>query len=425
MVDVTSFLLRWLYLSKLVQDVAEMQTLPYQPSQVPGSQPQATVHNPIQPPPPGAQTTTVAMPPSKKEEEQAWKDHCLRGILSYPPGTQRLYALDSLRLELVQQLAHHLRSSDHSIKRYSMYCHRKENAIDISSVIDEDPYLDADLEIVRAFEAATSVKDVEATDDDAETAMTTTSTEDGSNEAVLVISEEGANVMESESTESSGDEASFIEENEADVPSEEVLEHAYESLANFRDYLPQLVSAVLMSPGALQPNLLDPVQKFRRLLLTRCLQDANWGIELCWLLEAEVGRAWKTLFEHRQQTGRRLIIVLPAEKAAVLAKIGTAKRAAFELLQDAEQATAYGYTFPPQNLDGSKLPLVDPDLEPSPARLPSSLSLRRCSHFGDTMHFIDRLTQISLDLRLVPTIQRQVSDVYAWRFSDMLVTTTF
>jgi len=33
-------------------------------------------------------------------------------------------------------------------------------------------------------------------------------------------------------------------------------------------------------------------------------------------------------------------------------------------------------------------------------------SMQRCSHFGDTMHFIDRLSQISLDLRLVPVCRR-------------------
>jgi hypothetical protein len=259
---------------------------------------------------------------------------------------------------------------------------------DEAATTGDDPYHDADLEIVRAFEEATSttneVDQEEAPQSDGKS----------SGDAVLVISEEGANVMDSY-----GEEAELV----VDIPSEIDLGYSFASLANFRDYLPQLVAAVLSSPGALQPALLDPIEKLRRLLLTRCLQDANWGIELCWLLEAEVGRAWKTLFEHRQQTGRRLIIVLPAEKAAVLAKIGTAKRAAFELLQDAEQATAYGFMYPsygPQT--------IDPDLEPSPARLPSSLSLRRCSHFGDTMHFIDRLTQISLDLRMVPTIQRHV-----------------
>jgi hypothetical protein len=425
MVDVTSFLLRWLYLSNLVRDVAEIQTLPYQPMQ---SQYPHNVDGVIH----AAQHTRNMMNPqlapempmatTPRDPEEEWKDQCLRGILSYPPGTQRMYAMDSLRLDLVQQLARHLRASDSSVKRYSTYCHRIEGSGSAATVdLDDDPYLDADLEIVRAFEQATSVKDhIDDDKDDAAAAKR----EAGSKEAVLVISHEGANVLDSdhnvtlaeqpdERMEQTAPTATTTITAEDLIPTEDELDHAYSSLANFRDYLPQLMSAVLMSPGALQPALLDPVQKFRRMLLTRCLQDANWGIELCWLLEAEVGRAWKTLFEHRQQTGRRLIIVLPAEKAAVLAKIGTAKRAAFELLQDAEQATAYGYgyTFPSQQQhhpDG-RTSNVDPDLEPNPTRLPSSLSLRRCSHFGDTMHFIDRLTQISLNLRMVPTIQRRVS----------------
>jgi len=413
MVDVTSFLLRWLYLSNLVRDVAEIQTLPYQPMQMQSSSQyphnvNGVIHAALQSRNdinPQLAPITARSPVSDPEEE--WKDRCLRGILSYPPGTQRMYAMDTLRLELVQQFARHLRASDSTVKRYSTYCHRIENNAVVDRPIDDDddPYLDADLEIVRAFEQATSVDHQSE-----ETAMD----DDGSNkEAVLVISDEGANVIDSDCNvtlvkpeePTKHTTATQTQTLDDEIPSEDELEHAYSSLANFRDYLPQLMSAVLMSPGSLQPALLDPVQKFRRMLMTRCLQDANWGIELCWLLEAEVGRAWKTLFEHRQQTGRRLIIVLPAEKAAVLAKIGTAKRAAFELLQDAEQATAYGYgyTFPSQPGIASN---VDPDLEPNPARLPSSLSLRRCSHFGDTMHFIDRLTQISLDLRMVPTIQR-------------------
>lgn len=385
MVEVTSFLLRWLYLSNMVRDVAEIQTLPYQPMQSQYHSHGGVIHEALPSQPPQPRNVIEAHVRNLEEE---WKDRCLRGVLSYPPGTQRLYAMDSLRLELVQQLAHHLRSSDNTVKRYSTYSHRIENTVDMSHV-DEDPYLDADLEIVRAFEQATSMK--EETDE--------TAKEDGGKEAMLVITGEGANVLDSNNSE----DTTRTEEKEEGVPSEGELENAYKSLATFRDYLPQLLSSVLMSPGALQPALLDPVQKLRRVLLTRCLQDANWGIELCWLMEAEVGRAWKILFEHRQQTGRRLIIVLPAEKAAVLAQIGTAKRAAFELLQDAEQATAYGYTFPSH--DGTSS-IVDPDLEPSPARLPSSLSLRRCSHYGDTMHFLDRLTQISLDLRMFPTVQR-------------------
>ena len=215
------------------------------------------------------------------------------------------------------------------------------------------------------------------------------------------------------------------------------------TLRHVRDYLPQLVSAVLKSPPASYPNLLNPTQKLRRLIVQRCMEDANWGIDMCWLLEAEVGRAWKTLFEHRQQTGKRLIVVLPAEKAAVLAKIGTEKRDAFDLLQDSEQATAYGYTVSMeedwqyhQYHDGTQYSRpqtyheqqqqqyqrmmvqqqhlqphhhVADEAESIPPRLPSSLSLRRCSHFGDTMHFIDRLTQTSLDLRQVPVMHRHVS----------------
>jgi hypothetical protein len=400
MVDATRFLLRWLYLSSMVRDVAEIQTLPYQPIQtqytaIAGHYDMAASqdfhsHTPVQQQQQQQQQHAM-MEPHTRDPEDEWKDRCLRGVLSFPPGTQRLFALDTLRLELVQQLAHHLRAADSTVKQYSAHCHRIENTLDITQSND-DPFLDADLEIVRAFEQATSENE------DIHEALN----EESVKEAVLVISEEGANILDS----SSPEDTSHTTENDQAVPSEAELSTAFASLATFRDYLPQLMSAVLMSPKALQPALLNPVLKLRNVLLTRCLQDANWGIELCWLLEAEVGRAWKTLFEHRQQTGRRLIVVLPAEKAAVLAQIGTAKRAAFELLQEAEQATAYGYTF--QSYDGVSS-TIDPDLEPCPSRLPSSLSLRRCSHYGDTMHFIDRLTQISLNLRLLHPAERHVS----------------
>ena len=116
------------------------------------------------------------------------------------------------------------------------------------------------------------------------------------------------------------------------------------TIRTVRDYLPQLVSVVLKSPPPFESRLLNPIDKLRQVIVDRCVEDANWGVELCWLLEAEVGRTWKKLFEHRQQTGRRLIVVLPAEKAAVLAKIGNEKREAFDWLQDSEQATAYGHT---------------------------------------------------------------------------------
>lgn len=189
---------------------------------------------------------------------------------------------------------------------------------------------------------------------------------------------------------------------------------AKQSLLLFRSYLPQLVATVLKSPPSFDLRIADPIQQLRTLLLARCVQDPSMGIELCWLLEAEVGRTWKTLFEHREkQSGRRLIIVLPADKAVVLAQIGMEKRDAFDLLQDTEQATAYGYT---ESLLLDQQPNSDSDLADYDGhvdyfasdltKLPSSLSLRRCSHFGDAMQFIDRLSKISSDLRMVPCQHR-------------------
>jgi phosphatidylinositol 4-kinase len=394
MIDVTGFLLRWLYLCNLVRDIAEIQTLPYSPIHV---DQYSTI---LQPTPPQGY---VQEDPYLRQQQQQhltsgpgnthaeWKDQFLRGIISYPPGTQRLYAIDALRLELIQKFAKHLRDCDTTLSIYAKHCRHRE-AMRQQLLEDADPYLDADLEIVRAFERATMRDD---DDDDHDSDESTDS-------AVLIISKDGTNVIAAENESNVKEQAPVSKDGET-IPTQQALEEAYRNLADFRDYLPQLVASVLKSPPAFQPSLLDPIQKLRRFLLTRCLQDANWGIELCWLLEAEVGRAWKTLFEHRQQTGKRLIVVLPAEKAAVLAKIGMEKRDAFDLLQDAEQATAYGYTIPSPTTnweDGGD------DSEPKPARLPSSLSLRRCSHFGDTMHFIDRLTQISMDLRMVPQLLR-------------------
>ena len=168
-----------------------------------------------------------------------------------------------------------------------------------------------------------------------------------------------------------------------------------------KEYLPQLLAAALHSPPALT-NDLDPMSTLRSLLIDRCLIDPDLGIALCWLLEAEVGRKWKELFEHRQRTGRRLILVAPADKAAALVKIGVEKSSAFDLLQDAEQATAFGSHMPE-----SAHATDDQSSEvPTPPSLPASLSQRRCSHYGDTMHFLDKLTQISLDLGGVPALQR-------------------
>ena len=358
-----------------------------------------------------------------------------------------------------------------------------------------DPFLDADLEIIRAFREAT-LRDLENGMDgllSTSSSATDNNVEDGNDveieinhhrdtrndgdkvqigssdgdgeQAVLVISPGSSTTQIQRSQQSTGrsntggtanDLQSRHQPNEqtsshhqhndqnndshdsdyndyGDYITEEQLKQSHALLLETCEYLPQLVSAILHSPPALlahqnHQHHLDPLSTLRRLLITRCVRDPNLGIALCWLLEAEVGRAWKTLFEHRQQTGRRLIVVLPAEKAAVIAKIGTEKRSAFDLLQDVESATAYGMfeNGPGGTRDGSGIGMDYNERMTgegvvagtligsgslsslySTPRLPASLSLRRCSHFGDTMHFIDRLTQISLDLRLVPSLQRK------------------
>ena len=423
MLDVTTFLTRWLYVCNMVRDVADIQSLPHTPLHTHHHHPTHVHHNPsyhhqhqnvpLHTPPSPQQhhlpqnngAVVASQQPSGPHHssalvDQEWNDYCVRGVVSYPSGSQRLYAMDAIRLELVQKLSQRLKLSDDVLHQFATSCHRQREIHDNDVSEEEDPYLDADVEIIKAFEQATNTNEQEDN----------TTIQD---EAALVITKNGTDWVQSSSSSSSSSSTSSQRSSKTsllqeDIPDPKVVDEAYRTARDLTDYLPQLVAAVLKSPPAFQPQLMDPMRKLRRLLLTRCLQDANWGIELCWLLEADVGRAWKTLFEHRQQTGRRLIVVLPAEKAAVLAKIGTEKREAFDLLQDAEQATAYGYTF--QNVYDTTHHTTpqsfESHVEPTPPKLPSSLSLRRCSHFGDTMHFIDKLTQISLDLRMVPAIRR-------------------
>lgn len=387
MFDVTSFLMRWLFLCNLVRDVAEIQTLPFNPQQAHLQHVEHSASNPV-------------------SYEEEWRDHCLRGILSYPPGTQRLLVMDAMRAEIVNKLSTALRGADEVLQRHEDACRKRreqqqsslmstKQIYNSSLKVKDDPFFDADMEIIKAFERETLIEN------------------QSDREAMLVIANNST-----EDTDQPPKETQLFPHSKPSlgnrglvVPTPAEVEDAQRTIRTVRDYLPQLVSMVLRSPAAFEPNLLDPIDRLRNLIIQRCVDDANWGVDMCWLLEAEVGRAWKTLFEHRQQTGRRLIVVLPAEKAAVLAKIGTEKREAFDLLQDAEQATAYGNTvsmseefFYQRHNYGPK------ENEHGPRkRLPSSLSLRRCSHFGDTMHFIDRLTKISLDLRQVPTIHRHVS----------------
>lgn len=381
MLDVVTFLMRWLFLSNLLRDVAEIQTLP-QTHQAPPA--------PVDP---------TQIPPQYWESH--WRDLCLRGILSCPPGNQRLLTIDAFRVELVQQLAQTIRDDTDVIQRaqrqrgrHRIHNHQEEDKEnkspqEIDDSDEDDPYRDADLEIIKALE---SMDDDSEEKEANELSQSVAWLKSKNSDAFLSISEQG-NVNASPEQQNKSNRPEPV------IPPQRIAQAA-RSMQQTRDYLPQLVAAVLKSPPATNPSLANPVQRLRQVLLDRCLQDPSWGIEMCWLLEAEVGRAWKTLFEHRQQTGRRLIVVLPAEKAAVLAKIGSEKHEAFDLLQDAEQATAYGY-----RMDE---PIVDayPSIPTEERRLPSSLSLRRCSHFGDTMHFIDRLTKLSLDLRNVPEVNR-------------------
>mmetsp|Transcript_12485 Transcript_12485/g.26986 ORF Transcript_12485/g.26986 Transcript_12485/m.26986 type:complete len:1097 (+) Transcript_12485:435-3725(+) len=323
------------------------------------------------------------------DEETEWRHRALRYVAAYPPGVARLYALDGLRLELVHQLRRAMGEADEigagsatkgvlgdgglkwGLKRRRAALQDDRTSINMGTDdqhgVDTDADLDADNGISQEFEAATAPEEGFASDEEDAEAPDALA---GSNEE----REEAAQSLRLES----------------------------------REYLPQLVAAVLHSPPPLtDASNLNPQSALRSLLVDRCLIDPNLGIELCWLLEAEVGRTWKTLFEHRQRTGRRLIVVLPAEKAAVLAKIGTEKKAAFDLLQDAEQGTAFGCLTPGSDRGHDAPPTgIDGDAPSSPPRLPASLSQRRCSHYGDTMHFLDQLTQVSLDLRRVPALQR-------------------
>jgi phosphatidylinositol 4-kinase len=390
MFDITTFLIRWFFLSNLARDVAELQTLPAQPF----------IHH--------QSAFPYHLP--KHQQEEIWRDHCIRGILSYPPGTQRLMVMDALRVELVQHLHRTLKDSENTMSQLQLTKTQEGGAPHANpsktGAHKDDPFLDADTEILRHFGEDFS------SDDDTSKAPSVSS----QRQAKLILSRDSTKVMDDDLSgdETNGSRSDIMDPVKANAPTvvtprlppQAQVQRAICCMRDIRDYLPQIVAAVLKSPPAFTPGLADPVQKLRMLILHLCQVDPSWGVELCWLLEAEVGRAWKTLFEHRQQTGRRLIVVLPAEKAAVLAKIGTERREAFDLLQDAEQATAYGYN--PMGPDKENPDGDTPDEVIGHPQLPSSLSLRRCSHFGDAMHFIDRLTKISLDLRKLPLSQREM-----------------
>ena len=335
---VSNFLLRWLYIQSLIDE----KTLITAPNAY------TYPNNPLQ------QQYTDDSVVSSAEHLSRYKVNCRQALLMFRPGYDRLRALDSERLSCVSILFKEFEDANRVIKQY--YATEESNSIPIEN--DEN---DIDLDAITAWHNKTSHNDL--------------------------LNSKVRNLPNAEAS---------------SKPSEKDINHAKAVLTEARECLPQLVSLLLHSTPALTSNCVDPIQELRSLLIHSCLEDPTMGIELCWLLEAEVGRAWKTLFEHKDRTGRRLIVVLPHDKARALAKIGTEKRNAFDLLQDSEMATAfgvapdYGATQNSGNTFGHQT-----------SKLPSSISETRCAYFGDTMHFIDRLTQVSLDLRMVPVLQRK------------------
>ncbi|KAL7556800.1 hypothetical protein ACA910_005237 [Epithemia clementina (nom. ined.)] len=419
MFDVTTFLMRWMFLSNILRNVAEIQTFPQQ--QVPHPQPPPTPSLPQQQKHVGQDAILL---------ENHWRNNCLQTILSYPPGKHRLLIVDAYRIELVQRLAHSLTLAQECLRRHTVLRissdqertdnqddnHRdKQRSKEYAHSMDPD----ADLEVLQAMQQRSQSQ--EHVQSAAEESLRPTfvsashSDMDKSDEMPLPGQPPtNQSVPTPTQVEEQMTQPHQVAHN-LPIPPGITPALARERLKQIREYLPQLVSAVLKCPPAVDPSIANPIHLLRQLLLNRCAQDPSWGIELCWLLEADVGRAWKALLEHPQRTGRRLLVILPAEKAAVLAKLGQEKSAAFDLLQGAEQATAFGYSnivepFLSSYADPSAAATEQNSyniLSPLEPRLPSSLSQRRCAHFGDTMHFVDRLTKLSLDLRRVPKAERE------------------
>eukprot|EP00557_Chaetoceros_sp_GSL56_P007830 CAMPEP_0176506198 /NCGR_PEP_ID=MMETSP0200_2-20121128/16904_1 /TAXON_ID=947934 /ORGANISM="Chaetoceros sp., Strain GSL56" /LENGTH=1056 /DNA_ID=CAMNT_0017905811 /DNA_START=322 /DNA_END=3489 /DNA_ORIENTATION=- len=367
--------------------------------------------------------------PNHVDTEREWKRKILQTVALYPPGSLRLLALDTLRLEIVHEFARELHNADQIVQEY----HTLRKSRDY---LGDHQYRSSDIDrLVRDGESGDGVDVIfqKATMVDLSDELCSKTNNDEENELKDLALSADNEIKVVQDKNESRPEISHIPQPRDDsrhlLPEKDAYDRRIHDLEpqvmtalalqrETREYLPQLVSAILHSPAPLTQSTmytphLNPLSTLRRLLLTRCVRDPNLGIELCWLLEAEVGRAWKSLFEHRQQTGRRLIIVLPADRAAAIQQIGLEKRAAFDLLQDVESATAYGvyggegyaeegWSDPEGSFNHDDDVHADTSDLYSTARLPASLSFKRCSHFGDTMHFIDLLTKISLDLRMCP-----------------------
>ncbi|KAL7538463.1 hypothetical protein ACHAXR_008573 [Thalassiosira sp. AJA248-18] len=387
MVQVTNFLLRWLFLCRLVDDRAEVQTWPYRrpgyydhppsssaqqhheppppPQHHPPNSPQQQQHHSQQPP---SHTTTTT--PQKRSSNiiinddndnmdiPTYRESVIRSLTSYPPGSsERLHRLEELRLEVVREFAQRLVHADEVIRWGALLGGNHEqqqqqqqhanNNVDLkenenvhdeimkegSGGNDNDGMFDSRLDVVDA-----------SIQDDFQQFM---------QQEHSILSQEGgkqhhhhSNLWKrwhflrghhehDDNAAITDDESSLSSSSSSKQHHHNPLQHqtptqittslttAHKLLTETREFLPQLVSTVLHSPPALLPETLlpDPISSLRSLLIHRCQTTPSLGIELCWLLEAEVGRKWKALFEHRQQTGKRLILIVQADIAAAIATI--------------------------------------------------------------------------------------------------------
>ena len=331
-----------------------------------------------------------------------YRESIIRSLTSHPPGsTERLQRLDELRLQAVRDFARRLMYAD-EVVRYGALKRRwdgNDKAIaDADDSIDMDD-LDADVSIQNELDAFLKKerRDHKETDLWHRWNGIDRNEQKSEQNSVLNHPPKVSNDL-------------FLGKTQQQIQT--TISSAQQLLSETRSFLPQLVSTVLHSPPALSHNTADPISSLRSLLIRRCQIDPSLGIELCWLLEAEVGRKWKALFEHRQQTGKRLILIVQADIAQAIATIGAEKASAFNLLQDAEMATAFGVERRYESSDGGGVmngmaSYHTQSNEDTAPKLPKAISDLRCRHFGDSMHFVDRLTQISLDLRHVPPVHRR------------------
>jgi len=471
----SQFLLRWLFIDKLLHDRAEIQSIPYTPhmpstidsyDQFNHRMSHSMDNNPsehnyqqnIHPSYPsshhGANAQFNEHVQSLRDIDEEWKIKALHGIALYPPGMSRLLALDSLRLEIVHDIAKSIYEADellqlvdtdsrddHPTKSSNQRGIGEGDGKILSAFNpDERKILSQDSQIQTDFEKTKST--ISEDKDKTTGASIQTKGDDpmGQNMGLEMMT---PTVDHLQGTRTEKNQQIGIGRNRQDRSATPLLvekvRHAKALLQEITEYLPQLISISLhSSPSLKHPSLrhLDPLKILRILLINRCIKDPHLGIKVCWLLEAELGRAWKTLFEHRQQTGRRLVVILPADKAAVLAKIGVEKRLTFDFLQDVETATAFGFYDDVESRMGDawSQPTSDPYTHhtemqgntgerqgyseiPRFPRLPESLSVRRCRHFGDTMYFVDRMTKISLTLKTVPHSHR--SSVLSSNLEDL------